>query len=133
MLKTTNRRNNYKYLLLINIKVIVFALIFAIIIRLFIFSPFQINGDKVLVNRLVYILKKPVKGDIMVFKSLEKFHSNRIIGLPGEKISLNNNQTVAVPKDSYFFSGDIAMVSKDKILGKAFIIYWPPKRWRVIK
>ncbi|MBU1905938.1 MAG: signal peptidase I, partial [Candidatus Omnitrophica bacterium] len=50
---------------------------------------------------------------------------------------------VTVPDDSYFVLGDNSASSKDSrywgfvprgdILGKALVIYWPPKRIRMIR
>lgn len=52
-------------------------------------------------------------------------------------------QKVIVPKDSYYVLGDNSASSQDSrywgfvpannILGKALVIYWPPKRIRIIK
>jgi signal peptidase I len=48
-----------------------------------------------------------------------------------------------VPEDEYFVLGDNRnnsndshsgwMVPEDNIIGKAWFIYWPPSRWRVVK
>ncbi|MDD5005656.1 MAG: signal peptidase I [Candidatus Omnitrophica bacterium] len=53
------------------------------------------------------------------------------------------NQKITVPKDSYFVLGDNSHTSKDSrywgfvpdkyLIGKAFLIYWPLNRIRVIK
>src|SRR3989338_7240053 len=52
-------------------------------------------------------------------------------------------QSVTVPKDAYFALGDNSMSSRDSrywgfmpkkyLLGKAFLIYWPPNRISLIK
>jgi len=52
-------------------------------------------------------------------------------------------QKIVVPKDSYFVLGDNSsssrdsrywgFVPKDNLLGEALIIYWPPRRIRLIK
>lgn len=56
---------------------------------------------------------------------------------------LSNNTVITVPPGSYFVSGDNresssdsrywGFVTKDKITGKAWFIYWPPKSVGVIK
>lgn len=53
------------------------------------------------------------------------------------------NKKITVPKDSYFVLGDNSASSQDSrywgfvpkknMLGKAMLIYWPPKRIRIIK
>lgn len=59
-------------------------------------SPALKNGDVVLVNRLVYNVKKPVRGEIVVFKPKgnENAHYSvkRIVGLPGEKVQIQEGQ-----------------------------------------
>jgi len=53
------------------------------------------------------------------------------------------NQKIVVPKDSYYVLGDNSRSSRDSrywgfvpdkyLIGKAFLIYWPIKRIRIIK
>ena len=54
-----------------------------------------------------------------------------------------SNMVITVPTDSYFVLGDNSahssdsrnwgFVSRNDVIGKAFFIYWPPRRWQVIK
>ena len=54
-----------------------------------------------------------------------------------------DGQSVTVPNDAYYVLGDNSISSRDSrywgfmpkkfLLGKAFLIYWPPNRIRVIK
>lgn len=56
---------------------------------------------------------------------------------------LQNDKDVVVPENSYFLSGDNreassdsrywGFVTKDKITGKAWFIYWPPKSVGIVK
>ena len=82
--------------------IIVCAIGLALLIQAFGIKPYRIPsasmtntlkiGDRVLVNRVVYHLRKPHRGDIVVFSSPRAAGGitliKRIIGLPGETISL---------------------------------------------
>lgn len=76
------------------------ALIIAAVVRMFIFSPYEVSGmsmyptfdgDEVLiVNKLVYEMKKPEFGDVIVFHTKEqRDFVKRVIGLPGDKIAIH--------------------------------------------
>lgn len=75
------------------------ALIIAIIIRMFLFAPYEVhgtsmaptlNGDELLVvNKWIYNMKEPEYGDIVVFHTDEqKDFIKRVIGLPGDRIKI---------------------------------------------
>ena len=53
-------------------------------------NPGLKNGDITLVNRLVYDVRKPIRGDIIAFKpngnESSHYYMKRVIGLPGETI-----------------------------------------------
>ncbi len=102
----------------------------------------------------------------------EKDFIKRIIGVPGDTVAVENGkiilngkmldeseyldesvytesgpflgtQTVTVPPDNYFVSGDNrphssdsrawGFVPKDKMIGKSMIVYWPVNRMRLVK
>lgn len=81
-------------------------LVIVFIIRSFFILPFQINGqsmydsyyDKefIIVDRFSYIVWEPKRGDVIVFKphvSKEReYFIKRIIGLPGEKIKIEDGK-----------------------------------------
>ena len=104
-----------------SIKTIFWAILIALIIRSFVFEPFNIPsgsmkptllvGDFIFVKKWSYgyskhslpfsiniiperiLYKKPSRGDIAVFKTPKDNRTDyikRIIGLPGDKIKLNN-------------------------------------------
>jgi len=145
----------------------------------------------VLVNKLSYHLHSVHRGDIIVFKAPPEERTaqikdlvKRVIGLPGETVTINDNhvlingqaldepyirrnpgalshtgspsfcgyayacEPLLVPPESYFVMGDNrdnsqdsrywGFVKRDKIKGKAFLIYWSwdseshwPRWWRL--
>ena len=81
-----------------------------VMVYLFLFSPQEINGqsmfptfyDKELLitNKIIYKLKEPKRGDVVIFKSprnKEIDYIKRVIGLPGDTIVLKNS--------SYYING----------------------------
>ncbi|OYV25922.1 MAG: signal peptidase I [Parcubacteria group bacterium 20-58-5] len=72
-------------------------------IRLFVVSPFVVDGESMhptfenmnylVVDELVYDLKAPARGDVIVFRypgDPSIFYIKRIIGLPGETVSISH-------------------------------------------
>lgn len=137
-------------------KVIFFALIIALLIRSFIIStsivegqsmePTLEDGEKVILNKVIYRFSKPKRGDIVIIQTSSKHYVKRVIGLPGENIEVNNhallingkeydesyidfdalNDTgdvdpVQIPGDSYFVMGDNRAISKDSRNGLGLI------------
>ena len=105
-------------------------------------NPALKNGDVVLVNRLVYQIKSPARGDIIVFRpgGNEKTHYSikRVAGLPGETVQIIDGsvyidgekaesdiytsdieyagtaeEPIELGEDEYFVIGDSAGVSDD--------------------
>src|SRR5690625_1980567 len=84
------------------LKVFFIALLFAVIVRKFLFSPLIVDGpsmqptlydrDQMFVNRFIYYIKDPKRFDIVIFHaSEEKDFIKRVIGLPGEHVMVENN------------------------------------------
>jgi signal peptidase I len=119
------------------------------------------DGQYLFVNRLVYMLHPPERGDVIVFvppSNLSRDYIKRVIGLPGERVQIIDGNVyingqllhepyplhkgtysfgpVTVGPDEYFVLGDNrdnssdshswGMLAADKIIGKAWISYWPP-------
>ena len=72
-------------------------------IRLFVISPFVVDGesmhptfenlDYLIVDEAVYNFHAPARGDVIVFRyplNPSVFYIKRIIGLPGETVSINH-------------------------------------------
>jgi signal peptidase I len=173
------------------------AFLLALLIKTFLVQAFYIPsesmqptlqvGDRVLVNKVVYHLHPPRRGDIIVFSDPHPtqvihrsapsafFHwlteglgvqtdptkdfIKRVVGLPGETVEFNHCTVfingkaltepyahvrdcrqygpVKVPSDSLFVMGDnrpnsndsrygLGFVPYDKVIGRAFVIIWPP-------
>ncbi|MDA8352294.1 MAG: signal peptidase I [Firmicutes bacterium] len=78
------------------------AVVLALIIRYFIFSPFSVSGpsmmstlhnnDLVIVNKVLYMFRDPKPGEVIVFHATEeKDYIKRVIALPGQTVSAYNN------------------------------------------
>jgi signal peptidase I len=180
------------------------AFVLALLIKSFLVQAFYIPsesmlptlqvGDRVLVNKVVYHLHPPRRGDIIVFEdphpaaethrnaleafwhwltqglgvstNPEKDFIKRVIALPGETIEIKHGDVFIngkklvepylnlpldtrdyrpthVPPDSLFVMGDnrinsndsrfgLGFIPYDKVVGRAFVIIWPPSRIRLI-
>ncbi|MDD5216805.1 MAG: signal peptidase I [Candidatus Omnitrophica bacterium] len=162
------------------------AAILAFLIRSYVVGPYKIptgsmrptflEGDRIFVDKVTYHFKKPMRGDIIVFKyplDKKKDFVKRLAGLPGEhleirdgKLLVNNEavldppfsehyyynredwkygrerEDIVVPPNSYFVLGDNSAQSSDSrnwgfvpcnnVVGKAFVIWWPVKRVKLV-
>lgn len=81
-------------------------------IRLFIVSPFVVDGesmhptfgnlDYLVVDEFLYRFKAPVRGDVIVFRypgNPSIFYIKRIIGLPGETVSIDRGVVTIIGAD----------------------------------
>lgn len=86
-------------------KVIIIALLIVIPVRYFLFQPFVVsgesmkptynNGDYLIVESISYKIRDPLRGEVIVFYYPENpsfRHIKRIIGMPNEKIIIDNNR-----------------------------------------
>jgi len=89
------------------VKVLVVAVIAMLLFRYFIAEPFIVSGASMVptyqnkqylvINKLGYRLHKPERGDVIVFRfpqNTKEFFIKRIIGLPGEKVKVENGHVV---------------------------------------
>jgi signal peptidase I len=83
---------------------IVVVLAILVMVYLFIMSPQEINGasmepnfhngEFILTNKIMYKLREPIRGDVVIFKSprnKEVDYIKRVIGLPGDTVLLKEN------------------------------------------
>lgn len=89
-----------------NIEAFIIAIIFALVLRYFCVEAFKIptssmqptlignpsHGDRILVNKFIYHLREPRRGEVIVFKyplNQTKNYIKRLWGLPGETIEIH--------------------------------------------
>ena len=97
--------NSIKTFIWETVKVIIISLIIILPVRYYIIQPFYVQGasmepnffdhEYLIIDEISYRLDSPARGDIVVFrypKSPDDFFIKRIIGLPGERIKISNNQ-----------------------------------------
>ncbi len=125
------------------------------------------QGQYLIVNKAVYWVHPPERGDIVVFhypRAPERDFIKRVIGLPGEVVEIRdgliyiNDVPLEEPyiqgptrgnmaprtlgPEEYFVLGDNrdnssdsrswGPLPRDKIIGKAWVSYWPPDMWGLI-
>lgn len=85
------------------VKAIVIAVVLVFIIRQFLFSPFIVDGasmqpnfetgERLIVNKLIYKLREPKFGEVVVFDVPEQGRKfiKRVIGVPGDRIRLEGD------------------------------------------
>jgi signal peptidase I len=84
-------------------KALLIAFGLAAIIRFFLFTPIVVdgesmmptlkNGDRMVVNKIGYMVGEPDRYDIVVFHAPEqKNYIKRVIGLPGDHVEYKNDQ-----------------------------------------
>jgi signal peptidase I len=99
------------------IKIAILAGIAIWFIRSFLFKPFYVRGqsmfptfqerDYLIIDELSFRLREPARGEVVVFHaptpqgeaSEKEFYLKRIIGLPGERIKIENGHVIVYNKD----------------------------------
>jgi len=138
---------------------ILLALVLALVIRAYVVEariipsgsmlPTIEEGDRVLVNKIVYHLRQPQRGEIIVFEAPVMMPDSqddfikRVIGLPGDKIEIKEGKVyvndepleedyiaekpdynfgpVTVPEDALFVMGDNRNSSYDSHLWNTWL------------
>jgi signal peptidase I len=96
------------------VKILLIALVIIIPFRMFVAEPFVVSGssmvpnfhnhDYLIVDRLSYLTGNPQRGDVIVLlypKDTSQFFIKRVIGLPGESISFNQQGDVIIYNTQY--------------------------------
>ena len=92
-------------------EVVIIALVTVFIIRAFIAQPFLVsgasmestfqNGNYLLIDEITYRFREPARGEVIIFKyprDPKEYFIKRIIGLPGESLTIADNQiTITKP------------------------------------
>jgi len=122
------------------------------------------EGERLLVNKVVYKIHEPERGDIIVFRpptSQRADYIKRVIALPGDTVEIKidvvyvngspldepyigshpsySKKKKKIPENNYFVLGDNRnnsndshnnwTVPRENIIGKAWLIIWPPSQW----
>ncbi len=95
------------------VKIAVLAGITIGIVRYFIFKPFYVEGQSMeptfdereylIIDEITYRFEDPKRGDVIVLRAptVEKdFYLKRIIGLPGERIKVEDNKVIVYNNDN---------------------------------
>lgn len=85
------------------IKALVIAVVLVFLIRQFLFSPFIVDGpsmqpnfetgERLIVNKIIYVIREPEFGEVVVFDVPEQGRKfiKRVIGVPGDTIRLEGD------------------------------------------
>ena len=87
------------------IKALVIAIALAFLIRTFLFAPFIVQGEsmettlhnqeKLVVNKVIYYLKDPQPGEIIVFHADHtRDYIKRVIAVEGDTVEMKNDQLI---------------------------------------
>ncbi len=102
-------------------------------IRVFVVSPFVVDGesmhptfenlDYLIVDELIYDFKAPARGDVIVFRypgNPSIFYIKRIIGLPGETVSINHGiVSITTAKGDHLTLNEPYIVNEDATYTKS--------------
>ena len=123
------------------LEVAVIAVAAVFIVRTFLVQPFLVsgtsmyptfsNGDYVLTDELTYRIRPPERGEVVVFHDVSDpstYLIKRIIGLPGERLVINNNTVTIYNKqdpngfaldESYLPGGTVTAGNEDITLSSS--------------
>ena len=100
------------HLLDITLNIVIIVAIVGII-RTFLISPFQVDGrsmvptledgEYIVINKLIYFLQSPTRGETVVFKppnDRSKYYVKRIIGAPGDTVIIREGYVYVQAKNT---------------------------------
>lgn len=84
-------------------KALLIAAVLVLLIRWLIFAPFIVDGpsmepnfhtgERLIVNKIIYSIRKPERGEVVVFHAPAGIdYIKRVIALPGERVKVENNK-----------------------------------------
>lgn len=84
-------------------KAILIALVIVVLVRWLLFTPTLVSGqsmepnfhnhERVIVNKIIYDIREPKRGEVIVFHAPEeKDYIKRVIGLPGDIVKVEGDQ-----------------------------------------
>jgi signal peptidase I len=130
--------------------------------------PTLLSGEWIVVNRLIYRVGSPQRGDVVVFLPPTNAQTDdlikRVVGLPMETVAVRDGlvwingapldegyvsgtthpeNEWQLGEDELFVMGDNRPISLDsrsfgpiklsEVVGKAWLIYWPPDEWGLLE
>lgn len=93
-------------------KTVLIAFAIVIVVRYFLFQPFYVKGQSMepnfedhqylVIDEISYRLRAPERGEVVVLRyprDPSQFFIKRLVGLPGETVSIRDNSVTITPKD----------------------------------
>jgi signal peptidase I len=136
----TNLRKTFEFIFEM-VKVAIISLAIILPVRYFLIQPFYVKGasmepnfydhEYLIIDEVTYRFNEPKRGDIVVFRypnNPSQYFIKRVIGLPGEKVRIEDNQVLIADADSADFS-----VLEEPYLGEGVITSVPMRGYSNVK